>query len=537
MPWRATGRKFAAALTSERKHCLPRIVGLALATTVILGGFGLFTGVFPVTDLFSSAKKLPRLSVAPSVPITAMDEGLNPANNSPVIVADPTQPRFLVVANRLDAPDFSCALQVSGNGGRGWVSVQTVGELPEGAEKCYAPEVGFDSSGTLYYLFVGLAGPGNEPVGAFLTTSTDRGRTFSSPRQILGPLNFGVRMGIDRTGKQDRIHLVWLQATSDPPLGGFGPPPNPIMTAYSDDGAKTFSTPIQVSDPDRDRVLAPALALGPDQHVHVGYYDLKEDIIDYRGLEGPTWPGTWSLVVASSVDGGQRFRPGVVIDDGVRPHERVLLAFTMPPPSLAAARDGKLCAAWTDARGGDADALLRCSHDRGQTWRPPIRLNDGPVGRDRSQYMPRLDIAPNGRVDAIFYDRRDDGENVRNHLSYTFSVDDGKTFAPNVTVTEDPSNSQIGQRYLGDAAEGLVEFGSRVALLSLPEKAVAAWTDTRNSSGLGSGQSLFATEITLTAKATTGVRLAGIALVFVGICAGSIVWRGSRSGKANRARQ
>ncbi len=525
-------RQGPAASTPERKGRLTRSVGLALAISAMTAGVGLLSGLFP------SSKEPPRPNVKRSVPVTAMDEGLSPAHNSPEVIADPTEPRFLVLANRLDAPDFSCALQVSGNGGRGWVSVQTVRELPEGAEKCYAPEVSFDSSGTLYYLFVGLAGRGNEPIGVFLTTSTDRGNTFSNARQVLGPLNFGVRMAIDQTmGNQGRLHLAWLQATSDPPLGGLGPPPNPIMAAYSDDGGETFSTPIQVSDPDRERVLAPALTLAPDQQVHVGYYDLKDDAIDYQGLEGATWPGTWSLVVATSVDGGRRFRSGVVIDDGVRPHERVLLAFTMPPPALAGGADGVLCAAWTDARNGDADVLLRCSDDRGKRWNSPVRLNDDPIGTGRSQYMPRLGIAPDGRLDAIFYDRRDDPENFRNHLSYTFSVDGGETFASNVTVTEDPSNSQIGQRYLGGAAEGLVEFGSRLALLSLPDRAIAAWTDTRNSSGLGTGQSVFATEIVLAAEERIGFRLAGIALVFLGILGVYMPGQGSLRKKAHRVRQ
>ncbi len=132
----------------------------------------------------------------PEVPVTATNQGTAPANNSPVLAGDPTDPRFVVMANRLDAPDFDCALQVSGNGGRGWLTVRPVPQLPEGADKCYAPEVAFDGDGVLYYLFVGLAGAGNEPMGAFLT-SADRERTFAPLRQVLGPANFSVRMAID----------------------------------------------------------------------------------------------------------------------------------------------------------------------------------------------------------------------------------------------------------------------------------------------------------------------------------------------------
>lgn len=152
-----------------------------------------------------------------------MDLRLAPANNSPLLVEDPTEPRFVVMANRVDAPVFSCGLQVSGDAGRRWRSANPVPALPPGAERCYAPEVAFDREGVLYYLFIGLHGAGNEPMGAFLTTSRDRALTFSVPRRVLGPFNFGVRMAIDRTlGTSGRIHLTWLHATSDPPTGGLG---------------------------------------------------------------------------------------------------------------------------------------------------------------------------------------------------------------------------------------------------------------------------------------------------------------------------
>jgi hypothetical protein len=430
------------------------------------------------------------------VPVTAMEQRLGLANNSPTLAADPTEERFVVAATRIDAPDFSCALHVSGDGGRGWIPVNPVPTMPAGAEKCYAPEVAFDGNGLLYYLFVGLHGRGNEPMGAFISTSADRGRTFTPPRRVLGPLNFGVRMVIDPTiGEKGRIHLVWLHATSDPALGGFGPPPNPIMAAYSDDGGGTFSAPIQVSDPSRERVVAPALALGGDHAVHVGYYDLKNDAVDYQGLEGPKWEGTWAVVVATSTDGGRRFGPGTVVDDAVVPSERVMLIFTMPPPTLAA-RGQRLCAAWTDSRNGDPDVLLRCSTNQGRAWEDLRRLNDDPVGSGRSQYLPRLSMAESGRIDAVFYDRRADPGNALNDVYFTFSADGGRRFAPNLKLTKDSFESRVGQQYVNVSAQGQFEFGSRLGLLSRPSAALAAWTDTRNSklfSG-STGQDVFAAQ-------------------------------------------
>jgi hypothetical protein len=462
-----------------------------------------------------------------------MDQALGPANNSPMLLADPTDGRFVVLANRLDAPDFGCALQISGDGGKSWLTVDPVATLPVGADKCYAPEVAFDQSGVLYYLFVGLEGAGNQPMGAFLTTSVDRGRTFSPPGQVLGPRNFGVRMVVDQSrGQNGRLHLAWLHASTDPPLGGFGPPPNPIMSAYSDDGGNTFTTPVQVSGPTGERVVAPALAVGASGVVHIAYYDLEEDQRDYSGLEGPTWEGVWSLVLSTSVDGGRHFRPGTVVDRSVVPYERVMLIFTMPPPSLAA-WEGRLCLAWSDARFGDADALVRCSSDEGSTWAETQRLNDDPPGSGLRQFLPRLSFSPEGRLDAAFYDRRRNPENLLNDVFYTFSRDGGQTFAPNLRLTSDPSDSRIGQRYAVPSAQGQVEFGARLALLSKVHGVLAAWADTRNSARGTTGQDIVVASVELP-QTGSGWRLplgAGfLALGVVTVAITTILWSRRASG-------
>jgi hypothetical protein len=480
----------------------------------------------------------PTLHVGANVPVTGTDDRLQLGHNSPSLVVDPVDARLVALASRLDNPDFGCALQLSGDGGRSWVPVRPVPNLPPGADKCYAPEIAFDRTGALYYLFVGLHGGGNSPTGAYLVTSTDRGRTFSAPRQVLEPERYMVRMAIDPTiGSRGRLHLVWLAATTTPPLGGLGPPPNPIMSAWSDDGGRSFSPPVQVSDPQRSRVVAPALALGPDHAVHVMYYDLGGDVRDYQGLEGPTWEGTWTLVATNSTDGGQTFAPGVVVDDGIVPPERIMLVYTMPPATLAV--DGaRVFAAWTDARNGDWDVLERASNDSGRTWDTPRRLNDDPAGDGRKQYLPHLSVAPGGRLDAVFYDRRNDPANVMNDVYLTSSSDAGRTFTPNVKLTDESFSSQIGTRYPLPAATGLVEFGSRIAVLGERDKTLAAWTDTRNQDVDGFGQDVFATEVTRSGAGRSGgdgvpgwMPLTAVAAV-VAVAAVAVVARRRRSGAA-----
>lgn len=501
------------------------VAGVALAA-VAAGAITLWGAGNPTSSTPSGAARM-----VDEVAVTPMNVDLEFSSNSPVLLAEPGEPRFVVMANRLDAPNFGCSLQVSGDAGRTWVTAHPVPKLPEGAEKCYAPEVAFDGDGILYYLFVGLAGTGNRPMGAFLATSADRGVTFSQPRQVLGPLKFGVRLAIDADrGPAGRIHLVWIEATSDPSLGGFGPPPNPIRTAHSDDAGRTFSQPVQISDPERERVVAPALALGAGGEVHVAYYDLGRDALDYQGLEGAVWDEPWSLVLATSLDGGRSFGPGRLIDDGIAAVERVMLIFTMAPPALVAGPGGLVCAAWADARHGDGDALARCSPDGGRTWRPIRRLNDDGVGNGIRQYLPRLAVSPEGRVDAVFFDRRDDARNVRNHVYLAYSLDGGRSFSSNLRVSRDPSDTRVGQQYVHPAAAGQYEIGARLGLLSERSRAVAAWPDARHSATGTTAQDLFAATVALPEIRTTGDtrRILGVALCAAGVLALVAVGAGRR---------
>jgi hypothetical protein len=495
--------------------------GIWLALLLLVEG--VFGGLVPRSAFASSPVAEPE--VGPNVPVTLEDLANRAANNSPLLMADPTDERFVVLANRLDGPDFGCALQVSGNGGRGWLTVNPVPELPPGAEKCYAPEVAFDGQGLLYFLFLGLQGPGNSPMGAFLTTSRDHGATFSPPRPVLGPERYQVRMAIDpEVGRAGRIHLVWLETASDPPLGGLPDGRNPLMAAFSDDGGEHFSAPVQVSDPQRLRVVAPAVTLGPKGSVHVLYYDLEDDTRDYQGLEGPTWEGNWSLVLSSSSDGGPTFGPGILVDGGVVPPERVMLIFTMPPPSLASDGEGRLYASWYDARNGDWDVFLRRSADAGRTWSEPLRVNDDPMRNGSHQYLPRLGVAPGGRVDVAFYDRRGNKENRGNDVNYAYSDDGGATFSSNLKLTTIDSDSKVGPRYDVPSATGLNEFGSRIALWSSRSSALVAWTDTRNTGRASPAQDVFAATATFPGSSgrswwlvVVGLPIAGALLLLFGM--------------------
>ena len=104
-----------------------------------------------------------------------------------------------------------------------------------------------------------------------------------------------------------------------------------------------------------------------------------------------------------------------------------------------------------------------------------MRINDTPKRDKTSQYLPKLSVAPDGRLDAVYYDRRADRENVENEVSLQSSSDEGESFGERVRLSDESFSSEIGS---GSERE-LPDLGSRLGLLSTDSAAFAVWTDTR----------------------------------------------------------
>ena len=73
-----------------------------------------------------------------------------------------------------------------------------------------------------------------------------------------------------------------------------------------------------------------------------------------------------------------------------------------------------------------------------------MRVNDTRAGDGTAQYLPKLAVAPDGRLDVLYYDRRADRTNVLNEVSLQSSFDDGKTFRRASSSPTAPFSSRIG---------------------------------------------------------------------------------------------
>ncbi len=448
----------------------PLLPGIAIAIALVLAGIGAL--------LISNAYDDPRQAQAIGRNLPVNEGARNPldlsSNNSPAVVRNPQAEENLVLANRVDAPTYSCSVSTSVDGGASW-NPTVIPAPSRKSGKCYAPDVAFSPDGTLYLTFVTLKGRANSPAAAWIATSGDGGKTLSRPiRTPLGKRAFQVRVTADPRNSR-RIYLTWL-AASELGLYKFTEPGNPIQAVRSEDGGRTWTDPVEVNDSKRVRAVAPSPAVGPDGELYVLYLDLGEDRLDYegahRGRGGPPYDGKWQLVLARSTDRGASWKESVV-EDSLVPTER-FIAFTPPFPTIAV--DGeRVYAAFQNGRLGDADVDLWSLPPGESSWKGPVRVNDTRRRDGTSQYLPKLGVAPDGRLDVVYFDRRDDRSDLLNDVSLQSSFDEGDSFRKRIKLTDQAFSSRIGF----GSERGMADLGSRLGLVSTNTVAYAVWPDTR----------------------------------------------------------
>jgi hypothetical protein len=98
------------------------------------------------------------------------------------------------------------------------------------------------------------------------------------------------------------------------------------------------------------------------------------------------------------------------------------------------------------------DVMFVRSTDDGLTFSTPHKINDDPVNPSKWHWFGTFSVAPNGRLDAVWYDTRNASNNTDSQLFYSFSTDAGVTWSPNVAVSNafNPSEGYPNQSKIGD---------------------------------------------------------------------------------------
>jgi photosystem II stability/assembly factor-like uncharacterized protein len=411
------------------------------------------------------------VDVETNVPVADVPE----SNNEPHIAVNPVDPDNLVAGgNDYGTPlgDSWCGFYWSDDGGLNWTRGLIPGypggpsSILTGYEGAGDAVLAFDSNGNAYYAGIAFKRPTGplRSVGRssaiFVAKSVDGGKTWPQitiPFQGITRASFHDKEWIAVDPETGYIYVVWalfsLYAASQ------------MVFSRSTDGGQTWSRPIVITDITATEfsVQGAAITVDAEGIVHIIWIDFENNQMRYT----------------SSSDKGRTFAEPRDIG-GVDPIPREGLPNTnyRTPTLPALAVDmsdgpyrGRLYATWNDYRTGDADALLFWS-DGGTTWSQAVRVNDDEEGNGKDQFFSTVCVSPQGAVQLIFYDRRDDPENTLLSVYYALSLDGAETFY-NMNITDTSFN--------GDYSRGPF-IGDYIAIASSEEVAHAIWADTRNGS-------------------------------------------------------
>jgi hypothetical protein len=230
-------------------------------------------------------------------------------------------------------------------------------------------------------------------------------------------------------------------------LGVSGTDPDArLVLLTSVDGGDTFEAPVQVNETGTNvgshGENSPALVFGPGEKIFVMWEEQAEEVT--------------KLMFSSSMDFGASFEKPVHVSDQTT-------ATYAGYPTMAVAPNKAICAAWLDFRDSadhpdSASIYFACSSDEGATFSKNVKVADSVCPCCR----PSLIYGPRGEV-MIFWRKIYPG-NVRD-IAVSLSRDGGLTFASPVRVAED------GWKLDGcpDSGPAVIREGQRVYVAWMTE--------------------------------------------------------------------
>lgn len=471
----------------------PYLSGGALALVLAATAGGVASGAEP-------APAQGRLSAA-AFATNGKDEVPGHSYTSPVMVADPDDPRK-VYAAAVEVRSEACVLLRSSDAGRTWTRAGA-SPAPAAFPKCthdtgFVPmaAVALGRDDTLYYFHIGWDaqdGGRSENRSVFVARSRDFGESWESTpvnvnRGKTGndvEKNVPSDLVVDTTGAEDVVVVSYTASYPNPST----PPtrPNQPFVATSTDGGRTFGPPVNVASSWYDNPANLPSEVPEDARKKENFGGSGANVaVDGKGTIYASWNRSQSNVtpapapstqLAVSTDRGRTWTSSVLHAGNANqtgPGNGLQLAW-----SPQGATGGTLHAVWEGRLTtfqGDRDVLYRRSLDGGRTWSEPKLLNDDDPNQYFAQYQPNLAVAPNGRLEVVWWDFRDSEGLIASDVYATTSTDSGETWSRNLRVTDQLINRRIGVWKPGFGGD--VRQGPGVA--ANDRLTVVAWDDTRH---------------------------------------------------------
>jgi hypothetical protein len=385
----------------------------------------------------------------------------------PGFAVDPADPRHVVMISE-EFITGQCDFATSFDGGRTWPNT---GHLTVPTDFADPPCFTYDSGGyahfnksvawgtgqNVYTTFASHRGPQQRPEtgtaqgegdSVIVNHSADGGKTWDrGVVAIQGAREsrpFIIRPGVavQPRASGDKLYAIGWYVVNPLNMGAQGGAGDRrTVVASSEDGGKTWGAPVEAQGPDeRVREIAPPV-VGKDGSVYIAW----------RNRDDPA-AAPHPIVVAKSSDGGATWTRTPIQDATAAPTTAPAPAGAAGFPKMAVdTSSGTLYVTYLGFNFGDLDTLVQRSTDNGATWSPPVRVNDDPKGNGVRQLTPDISVAPNGRVDVVWFDTRTTLPSPviprpagQGDVYYASSTDGGLTFSGNRRISDRSINLDDG---------------------------------------------------------------------------------------------
>lgn len=336
-----------------------------------------------------------------SVQVNVDANGLNivgDAANEPSIAIDPTNPNRMAIGWRqfdTIASNFRQAGRAySTNGGASWTfpGVLTPGVFRSDPVLCA------DAAGRFFFASF------QDTLCVDVFRSVDAGMTWPITVPAFGGDKAWLAVDCTAGPGADFLHMAWQTAAACP-----SGPANASFTRSVDHG-DNWLTPVAIPNNPRFGVTA----VGPDGAVYVtGITGMSSTFVVAKSTNAQLAGVTPTFDFSVTGD----FLGGIPVLGGIPNPAGLLGQVWIAAHPTTASHVYLLCS--VHAPGPDTtDVRFSRSTDGGQTWSPPVRINDDSTVSGAWQWFGTLSVAPNGRIDVIWNDTRDDPLNRLSRVYY-----------------------------------------------------------------------------------------------------------------------